>query len=67
MFAGLRTVIYRVDGLEEAKTWYSKVPGAEPYFVFAGFNVGGYELGLDPDTSTGGANFSPPGQGQQSA
>ena len=52
MFQGLRTVIYHVSDLERAKTWYSAVLGVEPYFnqpFYVGFNVGGYELGLDPD------------------
>jgi predicted enzyme related to lactoylglutathione lyase len=52
MFQGLRTVIYHVDNLEKAKAWYSDALGVKPYFdqpFYVGFNVGGYELGLDPD------------------
>lgn len=52
MFQGLRTVIYHVDDLGKAKEWYSKVLGIKPYFdepFYVGFNVGGFELGLDPD------------------
>jgi predicted enzyme related to lactoylglutathione lyase len=52
MFQGLRTVIYHVDDIEQAKAWYSSVLGFAPYFdepFYAGFNVGGFELGLDPD------------------
>lgn len=52
MFQGLRTVIYHVDDLQKAKQWYSKVLGIKPYFdepFYVGFNVGGFELGLDPD------------------
>ncbi len=52
MFLGLRTVVYKVDELERAKQWYSDVLGQQPYFdqpFYVGFNVGGYELGLDPD------------------
>jgi len=51
---GLRTVIYKVNDLDRAKAWYSKALGIEPYFdepFYVGFNVGGYELGLDPDTA----------------
>lgn len=29
---GLRTVLYRVTDLEQAKAWYSSVLGIEPYF-----------------------------------
>lgn len=50
-FLGLRTVIYSVDDLERAKAWYTSVLGQEPYFdepFYVGFNVGGFELGLDP-------------------
>jgi predicted enzyme related to lactoylglutathione lyase len=59
-FLGLRTVIYRAPNLEKTKIWYSAVFGIEPYFdqpFYVGFNVGGYELGLDPDpTNTPGGN-----------
>ena len=52
MFQGLRTVIYAVGDLQNAKDWHSEVLSKEPYFsepFYVGFNVGGYELGLDPD------------------
>ena len=52
MFQGLRTVIYRVNDLARAKEWYTELLGYGPYFdepFYVGFNVGGYELGLDPD------------------
>ena len=51
MFLGLRTVAYRVDDLDAAKTWYSEALGIAPYFdepYYVGFNVGGFELGLHP-------------------
>lgn len=54
MFLGLRTVIYHVDDLERGKEWYTRATGVAPYFdqpFYVGFNVGGYELGLDPDAS----------------
>ncbi len=56
MFLGLRTVVYRVSNLKEAKSWYSRVLGIEPYFdqpFYVGFNVGGFELGLQPSESGG--------------
>jgi predicted enzyme related to lactoylglutathione lyase len=52
MILGLRTVIYKVPDLENAKAWYTKFLGFEPYFAepyYVGFQVGGFELGLDPD------------------
>ena len=52
MFQGLRTVIYAVADLEKAKAWYSQVLSRAPYFserYYVGFDVGGFELGLDPD------------------
>ena len=64
MILGLRTAIYHVDDLEKAKAWYSKVAGVKPYFdepFYVGFNVGGYELGLNPDVSPvskGGSTFA---------
>ena len=54
-FLGLRTVIYKVGDLATAKTWYRKATGVDPYFdepFYVGFNIAGFELGLDPDTST---------------
>ena len=52
MFKGLRTVIYPVKDAARAKAWYAQALGIEPYFdepFYIGFNVGGYELGLDPN------------------
>jgi len=54
-FLGLRTVIYHAPDLAKTKAWYAEVLGIEPYFdqpFYVGFNVGGYELGLDPDSSS---------------
>ena len=51
---GLRTVIYHVPDLDRAKAWYSAAFGVLPYFeapFYVGFNIGGFELGLDPDMS----------------
>ncbi len=52
MFQVLRTVIYGVTNIEKAKKWYSEALGFAPYFdepFYIGFNVDGYELGLDPN------------------
>ena len=51
MFLGLRTAIYHVADIERAKSWYSSILGFGPYFdepFYVGFNVAGYELGLQP-------------------
>lgn len=52
MFKQLRTVIYHVNDIEKAKQWYTQITGVPPYFdepFYAGFDINGYELGLDPD------------------
>ena len=54
-FHGLRTTIYKVTDIAKAKAWYAKAFGVEPYFdepFYVGFNIGGYELGLQPDFNT---------------
>lgn len=51
MFLGLRTAIYHVNDIEKGRDWYSSILGFGPYFdepFYVGFNVGGYELGLQP-------------------
>ena len=55
-FLGLRTVIYHVPEIAAAKQWYTIATGIEPYFdepFYVGFNIGGFELGLDPDMAHG--------------
>ena len=49
MFHGLRTTIYQVSDLPKATEWYTQALGFGPYFnqpFYVGFNVGGFELGL---------------------
>ena len=53
---GLGTVIYHVPDLDRAKAWYAKAFRQQPYFdqpFYVGFEIGGYELGLNPDMSEG--------------
>lgn len=53
MIQGLRTVIYFVKDLEKAKAWYAKIFNTPPYFdepYYVGFNIEGFELGLQPDS-----------------
>jgi len=55
MFQGLRSVIYHAADLAAAKEWYTKALGVQPYFdqpFYVGFQVAGYELGLDPDPTS---------------
>ncbi len=56
MIRGLRTAIYRVGDLDRAKEWYTAVLGVAPYFdepFYVGFDVGGFELGLQPEEPGG--------------
>jgi lactoylglutathione lyase len=49
---GLRSTIYNVPNLSDAKSWYAKAFKVEPYFdepFYVGFNIKGYELGLLSD------------------
>ena len=55
MFLGLRTATYHVSDIDKGKHWYSEVLGVQPYFdqpFYVGFNVSGYELGLQPGAGT---------------
>ena len=52
MIKGLATAIYHVPDLDKAKAWYAEAFKQQPYFdqpFYVGFNIGGYELGLNPD------------------
>lgn len=51
MLLGPRTVIYPAPDLGVSKAWFTEVTGTQPYFdepFYVGFDVGGFELGLDP-------------------
>lgn len=53
---GLRTVIYPSPDLGAAAAWWRQLLGLEPYFdqpFYVGFEVGGYELGLLPESQPG--------------
>ena len=55
-FIGIRTIIYHVADLTAAKQWYTRATGVAPYFdepFYVGFNIGGFELGLDPNPNAG--------------
>ena len=62
MLLGLRTALYPAPDLARAKAWYSEVLGQPPYFdqpFYAGFAVGGFELGLVPDATPATAGPQP--------
>ena len=49
---GLRTAIYRVTDIGAAKQWYIRAFHVQPYFdepFYVGFDIGGFELGLQPE------------------
>lgn len=50
---GLRTTIYPTDDLVASVAYFNQLLGIEPYFdepFYVGYNVGGYELGVDPNS-----------------
>lgn len=52
MLNKLRTVIYHCNEIDKAKQWYISFTGITPYFdepFYVGFDINGFELGLDPD------------------
>ena len=62
MFLGLRTVIYPAPDLAASKAWWTERLGFGPYFdepFYVGFEVAGYELGLNPnaDPSAGAVSY----------
>ncbi|MGH7517454.1 MAG: VOC family protein [Gemmatimonadales bacterium] len=57
MSQGIRTFIYPVKDIAQAKTLYSRLLGVEPYMdeaYYVGFRVGDQEIGLDPHGHTQG-------------
>jgi hypothetical protein len=51
MTEGVKTIMYPVRDLANAKTLCGKLVGVEPYMdevYYVGFNVGGQDIGLDP-------------------
>lgn len=61
MLEGLRTAIYSANDMDAARDWYTRMLGYGPYFdepFYMGFDVGGYELGIQPADD---ARLSPEG------
>jgi predicted enzyme related to lactoylglutathione lyase len=52
MNQGVKTVLYPVKDIAQAKTLYKTLLGVEPYMdevYYVGFNVGDQNIGLDPN------------------
>ncbi len=52
---GLRATSYKVSNIITAKEWYSAAFQTKPYFdepFYVGFNIGGYELGFQPEETS---------------
>ncbi|MPR33884.1 VOC family protein [Salmonirosea aquatica] len=48
----IRTVIYAAPDLASVRDWYRRAFEQEPYFdepFYVGFDINGFELGLDPN------------------
>lgn len=57
MNQGIRTVIYPVSDLPQARAVFSKFLGVEPYVdspYYVGFKVGDLDIGLDPNSHKAG-------------
>ena len=51
MNEGIKTIIYPVKDIAQAKNLYGTLLGAEPVMdeaYYVGFNIGGQDIGLDP-------------------
>jgi predicted enzyme related to lactoylglutathione lyase len=52
MTEGVKTIIYPVKDLAQARTLYGKLLNVEPYMVapyYVGFSIEGQDIGLDPN------------------
>jgi len=52
MSQGVRTIIYPVKDVAQAKALFGKLLGVKPYMAeayYVGFRVGDQEIGLDPN------------------
>ena len=56
MTKSIKLLVYPVKDIGEAKTFYSKFLGVEPYVegpYYVGYRIGDLELGLDPNSKVG--------------
>jgi extradiol dioxygenase family protein len=57
MTEGVKTIMYPVTDLANAKTLYGELLGVEPYMdeaYYVGFNIEGQNIGLDPTATARG-------------
>jgi extradiol dioxygenase family protein len=57
MTEGVKTIMYPVTDLANAKTLYGELLGVEPYMdeaYYVGFNIEGQNIGLDPTVTARG-------------
>ncbi len=57
MNQGIKTVIYPVTDLAQARALFSKLLGVEPYVdspYYVGFKIGDQDIGLDPNSHKAG-------------
>ena len=60
MFTGLRSIIYPSKDLAADTKFWTKATGVKPYYeqpYYVGFQIGGCELGLDPNAITEGLPY----------
>lgn len=60
MIQGIKTLIYPVKDIAQAKALYGKLLGVKPYMdeaYYVGFRVGDQEIGLDPHGYSQGINM----------
>ncbi|RYY15157.1 MAG: VOC family protein [Chitinophagaceae bacterium] len=53
--------MYKVNDLQKAKKWYAEAFGVAPYFdesFYVGFDIGGFELGLQPTNDEADSNLA---------
>ncbi len=56
MAQAIKLLVYPVKDIEQAKTFYSKFLGVDPYVdspYYVGYKVGDLEVGLDPNSEAG--------------
>lgn len=61
MAKSIKLLVYPVDDIEKAKTFYSQFLGVEPYTdspYYVGYRLGDIEVGLDPNSEIGPISYT---------